>query len=67
MAKSKWDKKCKKCGKEYYAFSWSGNRFCKSCGNKLPKPPKDKECSCGHTIGDKDKFCFMCGKKIIKK
>lgn len=67
MTESKWDKKCRKCGERYYAFAWSGDKFCTSCGNKLPKPPKDDRCSCGCAIGEKDRYCFGCGKKIARK
>lgn len=60
-------KKCKKCGTEYLAFAWRIDKFCTGCGEKLPKQRQPERCSCGEEIKEGNKFCFYCGKEVIKK
>jgi hypothetical protein len=68
MAKSGYIKKCKKCGTEYVNFGFGVDKFCRSCGNKLPEPKKPNRCSkCKGIIRIQDKFCSSCGKEIKNK
>jgi rRNA maturation endonuclease Nob1 len=68
MTKSKYRKNCKKCGAEYADLGFCVDKYCKECGNELPKPKLPKRCSgCKSIINEKNKFCTNCGKEVIKK
>ena len=68
MARLKHIKECKKCGAEYADFGFGVDKFCRSCGNKLPKPKEPSRClSCQRIIKTKDSFCSNCGKVIKTK
>lgn len=55
-------KHCSVCG---LIFSGTEDRFCRKCGSPRKEIARDSnQCACGAIVGQEDKHCYSCGKKV---